>query len=67
LLLLGAIVAPFGGVALAEQIVAALAALALVLLSVGGILNLGWVCGQCKQPVAGRSVHLCPNCRASFT
>jgi hypothetical protein len=68
-LLLGAGLAPYAGADLVVPAVAALAALGLglVLLLVGGLLNLKWVCGQCKQPVAGRSVHLCPNCRASFT
>jgi hypothetical protein len=66
-LLLGTFVAPFAGVALMVQVMAGVVGAGLLLVFVGGLLNVRWVCGLCKQPVAGRSVHVCPSCRASFT
>jgi hypothetical protein len=66
-LLLGAGFVPYSGVALAVPVVAGLAILGLALLLLGGLLHLKWVCGLCKQPIADRSVHVCPSCHASFT
>ncbi len=66
LLLLGAGVALYGLFPLVVQAVAALAILGIVLLLVGGLLNVNWVCSSCRKPVA-RSAHICPSCRASFT
>jgi hypothetical protein len=51
----------------ALPVVAAVAALGLTLLLVGGLLGMKWVCASCKQPVARRGVFMCPSCRASFT
>jgi hypothetical protein len=50
-----------------EIAAASLAGLGLVVLLVGGLLDLKWVCSLCKAPVAGKSVHVCPSCHASFT
>jgi hypothetical protein len=66
-LLLGAGVAPYAAVGLVVQAVAAIAVLGLALVLVGGLLNLRWACSVCSQPIAGRSVHVCPSCHASFT
>ena len=66
-LLLGAGYALYGQLGLVVWGIAALAVLGLGLLLLGGLLDLKWVCGICKQPVAGRSVHVCPSCHASFT
>lgn len=66
-LLLGAGVGLYCHVALMVEGVAALAILGLALLLLGGLLDLKWVCGLCKKPIAGRSVHVCPSCHASFT
>jgi len=65
--LLGAGVGLSSHVDLMVQAVAALAILGCALVLVGGLLNLKWVCGLCKQPIAGRSVLVCPSCHASFT
>jgi hypothetical protein len=48
-------------------VVAAVAIVGLVLLGVGGLLGLAWVCSACKQPVARKGAFMCPSCRASFT
>jgi hypothetical protein len=66
-LLLGAGFAYCSQLSLLVEGLAALAILGLALLVLGGLLDLKWVCGLCKQPVAGRSVHVCPSCHASFT
>ena len=66
-LLLGAGLGLYSQVALVVQAVAALAILGLVLVVLGGLLDLKWVCGLCKKPIANRSVHVCPSCHASFT
>jgi hypothetical protein len=67
LLLLGAGFALYGQIGLVLAAVAGLAILGLGLLLLGGLLDLKWVCGICKQPVAGRAVHVCPSCHATFT
>jgi hypothetical protein len=64
-LLVGAGVAPYASLGLVVQ--GAAAALGLGLLLAGGLLNLKWVCGLCKAPIANRSVQMCPSCHASFT
>jgi hypothetical protein len=66
-LLLAASAVPYAGLALVVQAVAAIAALGLALVLLGGFLNLKWACSVCRQPIAGRSVHICPSCHASFT
>ncbi len=66
LLLVGAGGALYASVGLVVQALAGIAALGLVLLLVGGLLSLKWVCGQCHHPVA-RSTGMCPSCRASLT
>jgi hypothetical protein len=66
-LLLGAGFALYSNVALMVLGVAAIALLGLVLVLLGGLLDLKWVCGLCKTPIAGRSVNVCPGCHASFT
>jgi hypothetical protein len=65
--LLGAGFALYSNVPLMVLGVAAVAVLGLVLVLLGGLLNLKWVCGLCKSPIAGRSVNVCPSCHASFT
>jgi len=65
--LLGAGAALYGNVPLMVVGVAAVALLGLVLVLLGGLLNLKWVCGLCKTPIAGRAVNVCPGCHASFT
>jgi hypothetical protein len=67
LLLLGAGLALYGAVTLVVQAVAALALVGLLVLGVGGLLNLKWVCSVCRKPIADRSVLVCPSCHASFT
>ena len=63
-----AVSGPFAGQAARRELgVAAVALLGLVLVLLGGLLNLKWVCGLCKTPIAGRSVNVCPSCHASFT
>jgi hypothetical protein len=64
---LGAGVGLYGPVALGVQGAGALAILGVVLVLLGGVLDLKWVCSSCKKPIAGRSVHVCPSCHASFT
>jgi hypothetical protein len=66
-LLLGAGYGLYSQVDLMMKGAAALAVLGLLLLLVGGLLNLKWVCSLCKKPIADRSVHVCPSCHASFT
>jgi hypothetical protein len=65
-LLLGAGYMFYSQSALALEALAGVAVLGLVLLLLGGVLDLKWVCGMCKKPI-GRSVHVCPNCHATFT
>jgi len=67
LLLAAAGCALYGLFALVLEALATLAVLGLVLLLLGGLLNLKWVCGMCKKPIAGRSVQVCPSCHATFT
>ena len=38
--------------------------LGLILLIIGGRMALKWICGACKNPIADRSVQMCPTCRA---
>ncbi len=65
-LLLAAGVGLYGEVA-PVPVVAGVGFVGIALLLVGALLGLKWVCGSCKQPVAGRGVFMCPSCRASFT
>jgi hypothetical protein len=66
----GVLVLGAGGAVYAElalAIPAAAASLGLALLLLGGLLNLKWVCSLCRNPVGGRSMHVCPTCHASLT
>jgi hypothetical protein len=66
-LLPGAFVGLFSDVPLVVQGGEGLAGLGVLLVVLGGFLNLKWVCAVCKNPIAGRSVLVCPTCHASFT
>jgi len=39
----------------------------LAFLVYGSHLSAKWVCGNCKNPVAGRDVRVCPTCRANLS
>ena len=40
--------------------------LLVLLLLVGSRLALKWRCGNCKNPIAGKEVQVCPVCKASL-
>ncbi len=58
---------PFVGYELAGLMGAILGSLiALGFLLVGSRMALKWVCPECRNPVASKSVKVCPACQARF-
>jgi len=58
---------PFVGYQLAGQVGVILGCLiALGFLMVGSRMALKWVCPECLNPVASKSVKICPACHANF-
>ncbi len=54
----GAIAGPVGSV------IGAIAMIVLVI--VGGRMSTRWFCGNCRKPIAGKKVRICPSCQAKL-